>query len=77
VGEPRPEVVTLVIDEHLGLILEPAKCGAVHDPIAIALERAAQPAGRLAVAPATTALGMARIRGPWRARVTRGAETAV
>ena len=46
-GEPGAEVIALVIDEHLGLVLEPPKRGAVHDPVAIALERTAQPAGGL------------------------------
>ena len=41
VGEAVPEVVALVIDEHLGLVLEAPERARVHDPIAIALERGA------------------------------------
>jgi hypothetical protein len=42
VREPSPVVVALVVYEHLGLVLESAKRGAVDDPIAIALERHAK-----------------------------------
>ena len=56
-GQPGAEVIALVIDEHLGLILEPPERGAVHDPVAIALEGAAQAAGGLGMAPAATVLG--------------------
>ena len=41
VGESIAQVVALVIDEHLGLVLEPPERARVHDPIAIALERGA------------------------------------
>jgi hypothetical protein len=63
VGEPGAKVIALVIDEHLGLVLEAAECGAVHDPVAVALERAAQAAGGLGMAPAPTVVGLARIAG--------------
>jgi hypothetical protein len=63
VGEPGAKVVAFVIDEHLGLVLEPAKGGAVDDPVAVALERAAQATGRLRMAPATTVVRIARIAG--------------
>ncbi len=36
--EPRAKQVALVIDEHLRLVFEPAKCGGMHDAITIALE---------------------------------------
>ena len=39
VGEPRPVVVAGRREEHLGLVLEPAKRLAVHDAIAVAMER--------------------------------------
>jgi hypothetical protein len=52
-----------MIDEHLGLILEPAERGAVNDPVAIALERAAQAAGVLDMATAPAVPGMAGIVG--------------
>ena len=42
VGEPRAVVVALRRDEHLRLVLEPAERLAVHDPVAVALERRAQ-----------------------------------
>ena len=38
----RAEMVALVAHEHLRLVLEAAERGAVHDPVAVALERAAQ-----------------------------------
>ena len=42
VREPGAEVVALWGDEHLGLLLEPAKRLAVDDPVAVALEGRAQ-----------------------------------
>ena len=44
VREPRAVVVAGRGDEHLRLVLEPAERLAVDDPIAVALERRAQPA---------------------------------
>ena len=38
VGEAGAEMVALVIDEHLGLVGEPAEGGRMNDPVAIALE---------------------------------------
>ena len=58
VGEPRAEVVALGRDEDLRLVLQPPERLAVHDPVAIALQRRAQPAvglARLAGARATNA----------------------
>src|SRR6266850_5435752 len=49
VGEPRPKVIPLVVDENLRLVLETAKGARVDDPIAIALEGA--PERVLALAP--------------------------
>jgi hypothetical protein len=54
-------MVALVIDEHLRLVLETAERGAVHDPVAVALERAAQPALRLRVTAAPAPLRIARM----------------
>jgi hypothetical protein len=62
-GQPGAEVIALMIDEHLGLILEAPERGAVHDPIAIALEGAAQAAGGLGMAPAATVVRVAGIVG--------------
>ena len=51
VREPRPVVVALGRDEHLRLVLEPPERLAVHDPVAVALERRPQAAvGLLALA---------------------------
>ena len=51
VGQPRAVVVALRRDEHLGLVLEPPERLAVHDPVAVALERRPQAAvGLLALA---------------------------
>ncbi len=61
VGEPGAEKVALVVDEHLRLVLKPAKRGGVDDAVAIALEAGARPALRLGVQPAAARL---RTRGP-------------
>ena len=37
VGQPGAEEVALVVDEHLGLVLQLAEGGAVDDPVAVAL----------------------------------------
>ena len=56
--EPGAEVVALRGDEHLGLLLEPAKRLAVNDPVAVALEGRAQRAVLVVGAqPAGTAVG--------------------
>ena len=44
VGQPRAVVVAARRHEHLGLVLEPPKRLAVHDPVAVALKRRAQAA---------------------------------
>ena len=44
VGQPRAEVVALGRDEDLGLVLEAPERLGVHDPVAVALQRRAQPA---------------------------------
>ena len=55
VGEAGAEMVALEIDQHLGLVFEPAEGGGMDDPIAIPLERAAQRARRLLDRPAEPA----------------------
>src|SRR5690348_18129997 len=54
-GEPRPVVVALVIDEHLRLMREAAEGGRMDDSVTIATEVVAGGAGRLAE-PASAAL---------------------
>jgi hypothetical protein len=49
VRESRTEPVALVIDQHLGLVLEAPERGAVDDPIAVALKLAAEARRRLGV----------------------------
>ena len=41
-GQPRAVMVTLVIDENLGLVLETAKGGGMDDPVTVALKRGAR-----------------------------------
>src|SRR5690606_16483498 len=55
VGEAGAEQVALVVDEDLGLVLQPAEGGAVDDTVAVALEFAAEPRRRLGVAAAAAA----------------------
>jgi hypothetical protein len=38
-GEARPVVVALVVDENLGLVLQPPEGGGMDDAVAVALER--------------------------------------
>ena len=52
VREARAVVVALGRDEDLRLVLEPAEALGVQDAVAVALERAAQPAGHLLGQPA-------------------------
>ena len=60
VGQAGPEVVAFVVDEHLGLVLQPAEGAAVDDPVTVALERAAQRAFGLQVAAAAASGRIAR-----------------
>jgi hypothetical protein len=48
VGQPRAVVIALMIDEHLGLVLEAAEGGGMDDPVAVALEGRARRAFGLA-----------------------------
>ena len=56
--EPRAKQIALVVQEHLGLVDQPAKRRRVHDTIAVALVIGTRGRGRLLVQPAT------RVRGP-------------
>jgi hypothetical protein len=60
--EPGPVVIGLVVHEHLGLVLEPPERGAVNDPVAVPLERRAEPVLRLGVAPPARARARAGVR---------------
>src|SRR5918997_494958 len=64
VRQPRAVVIALGRDEHLRLVLEPAERLAVDDPVAVALERRAQPAVLLR----PRAVGRVRARGGGRQR---------
>ena len=68
-GEPGAEMVALVMDEHLGLVGEPAEGGGMDDAVAVALERVRVGEARLG-----DAGGRARPRG--RRRRARFAEAA-
>ena len=72
-GQPGPVVIALVIDEHLGLVFQPAERGRMDHPVAVAPERAAGPARRLVEQPAAAAVGIAgdRSRGELPFRLTR------
>ena len=63
VRQTGPVVVPLVIDEHLGLVLEAAERGAVDDTVAIALERAPLRALLLRHLSASGVAGAKRVRG--------------
>ena len=76
VREPRAVVIALGRHEDLRLVLEPPERLAVGDAVAIALERAAQPAGdlgdRAGRGSATSALRAARAGSPPRRRGAPG-----
>jgi hypothetical protein len=56
VGQPGAEQIALVVEEHLGLVLEPAEGRGVDDAVAVALELAARGVRRLGItAPAPPA----------------------
>src|SRR5262249_22248444 len=59
VGEPRAVVIAARRDEDLRLVAQAAKRLGVHDPVAVALQRRAQPAVRLLAGPD----GRVRARG--------------
>ena len=60
VGQPRAVVVTLVIDEDLGLVLESPEGATVNDAVAVALVSGTVTVSLLGVAPTS------RVRGPLR-----------
>ena len=61
VGQARPEIVALVVDENLGLVLQPAEGRAMDDPVAIALEGATGRALGLGMQAAATPLRLTGI----------------
>src|SRR5262249_18066724 len=68
VGEACAIVVALVVDEHLCLVREPAKCSAMDDAITIAPEIATRRTRRLVMEAAAT---VNWVRGPGRAGPAR------
>ena len=59
VRQPRAVVVAARRDEHLRLVLQAPERLAVHDPVAVALERRAQPAVGLVALAAAAGIGAA------------------
>src|SRR5262245_25292614 len=62
----RKSVAMMVVDrpsEHLRFAHQPAKRGAMHDPLAVALKHAPERVRFFRVRPATTVRGMHRVRG--------------
>ncbi len=76
-GQAGAEMIAFVVDEHLGLVLQPAERGAVDDPIAIALKRASKSALGLEVAAAAAVRRIARVRRQRPAGVALETEAAV
>ena len=74
VGETRPVVIPLVIDEDLRLVLEPAERRAVDDAVAVALEGRPRAAFRFWVETPAAPLGK---RGVSRSRAGRGRRNSV
>ena len=56
-GQPGAVEIALVVDEHLGLVLQFSKCRGVDDAVAVALPGRARGRLRLRVQPAATGLG--------------------
>jgi hypothetical protein len=65
VRQTRAKQVAFVIDEDLGLVFEPAKCGRMHDAVAIALKLRSAQRGRLVVAATARARCVRRVRRQW------------
>ena len=61
-GQPRAVEVALVVDEHLGLVLQLAERGRMDDAVAVALERRARRRLRLRMQPPPRRAGMHGIR---------------
>ena len=70
-------MVALMAHEHLCLVLETAERGAVHDPVAVALERAAERIVGLGMTAPSAPLRMARVRCERPAGAAVEAEAAV
>ena len=62
VGQARPEQVALMIDEHLCLVFQSAKCGAMDDAVAVALEFGARRRGWFGEQPARRIGGLDSVR---------------
>src|SRR5262245_3033494 len=60
-GEPCAEVIALVIDEDLGLVLQPSEGGGMDDAVAVALKRAARWRCGLRMEPAAAGARVGRI----------------
>src|SRR4051794_27324985 len=60
-GQPRPEMVTLMEDENLRFVTKPAKGTGVDDPVAIPAEVVARGTRRLWMQPAPAHSGIGRI----------------
>ena len=61
-GQPGAEVIALVVDEDLGLVLQPAEGGGVDDAVAVALPGRAGIAAGLRMQPAARGFRLARPR---------------
>ncbi|MPL73151.1 Iron-sulfur cluster insertion protein ErpA [bioreactor metagenome] len=61
VRHPGAVIIALVLDEDLGLVLEPAEGRGMDDPVAVALERRAEGRDALRKQPPAAGLGMAGI----------------
>ena len=62
VGQPGAVMVALVIDEDLGLVLQPAERGRMDDAVAVALKRRAHRVLGLGIEPPAALLRLRRIR---------------
>src|SRR5262245_47466043 len=63
VGQTRTVVIAFVIDEDLGLVVEPAEGRRVKDAVAIARVRGARGTGRLGQKPATACRRIDGVKG--------------
>ncbi len=63
VGQPRAVMVALVIDEHLGLVVQPAEGSRMQDAVAVAPVRRARRARLLGVQPPPARARIGGIRG--------------
>jgi hypothetical protein len=63
VGQAGAEVIALMVDENLGLVLEPPEGGGMDDPVPVALELAAGGRNRFRAESPAAPPGIAGIRG--------------